>query len=434
MKPQNFPESLVWYSIITTYGLYLIGGLYLVGPAIAWILLVYLCKQLLEQQTSSTPPAEKIVIPWPVWVWIVGMLIELVALFMGHLDFHLGMKTLIKSSIGWAKGWALMAIFPLLGCLKIRPQLLYRAVCIVGLQTIVLTPLLVLAYLVKLKPFLYVAPLKILGPGANTFFQVWLYLQDGESARWPFFGPWAPATGIVGNIYFFMALQEQNKKWRWCGVIGGLLLCYLSKSRMAALCLPVVLLTTWALRKLARPVTLIVLGMGAALASILMPLILDAATGFWENFEAGRPDSSRVRDTLQRIALFRWQEAPIWGHGVVEPGPKIVEGMPIGTHHTIFSLLFVKGIVGVIAFVVPVLSSLIVLLSKAQKSDMANVGLSIILVLAISAFGDNLEILAYVYWPGLLVLGMALQEKVAVPSPPALSFYPSAVLYSKATR
>ena len=55
-------------------------------------------------------------------------------------------------------------------------------------------------------------------------------------------------------------------------------------------------------------------------------------------------------------------------------------------------------------------------------------------VLAISAFGDNLEILAYVYWPGLIVLGMALQEKVAVPSPPALSFYPSAVLYSKATR
>jgi hypothetical protein len=223
MKPQNFPESLLWYSIISTYGLYLIGGLYLVGPAIAWILLVYLIWQLL-QQTEQTPAAERIVIPWPIWVWIAGMLIQQVALVMGHLDFNLGMATLIKSSIGWAKGWALLALFPLIGCLKIRPQLLYRAVCVVGLHTLLLTPFLVLAYVVKLDPFLYIAPLKFLGPGADTFFQVWLYLKDGESARLTFFAPWAPGAGIVGNIYFFMALQEKNPRWRWCGIIGGLVL------------------------------------------------------------------------------------------------------------------------------------------------------------------------------------------------------------------
>jgi hypothetical protein len=203
---------------------------------------------------------------------------------------------------------------------------------------------------------------------------------------------------------------------------------------MAALCLPIVLIATWGLKRLTRPTSLILLGVGTAWTSMAAPFIINAMTSYWEYFKAGRPDSSRVRDTLQRIALFRWQEAPIWGHGVVEPGPKIVEGMPIGTHHTIFSLLFVKGIVGVIAFVVPVLCSFVALVAKAQKNETASVGLSIILVLGISAFGDNLEILAYIFWPGLVALGIAFRASVTESSRDRLSWPATPYLYSRAIR
>jgi hypothetical protein len=34
-------------------------------------------------------------------------------------------------------------------------------------------------------------------------------------------------------------------------------------------------------------------------------------------------------------------------------------------------------------------------------------------------FGENLEILVYLYWPGMLVMGMALQEK-PLPRPPVV--------------
>lgn len=45
MKPQNFPEKIIWYSLIGTYGFYLIGGMYILAPVIAWVLLAYLGKK-----------------------------------------------------------------------------------------------------------------------------------------------------------------------------------------------------------------------------------------------------------------------------------------------------------------------------------------------------------------------------------------------------
>jgi hypothetical protein len=90
----------------------------------------------------------------------------------------------------------------------------------------------------------------------------------------------------------------------------------------------------------------------------------------WTKFKEARAESTRVRQTLKEIAGYRWKtEAPIWGHGVVEPGPHLVEYMPIGSHHTWYGLLFVKGIVGLFALAVPMALSFLVLLFKAQKYE-----------------------------------------------------------------
>lgn len=412
MKPQNLAESIVWYTIIYTYVIYLVGGLYIVGPAIAWLLLAYLCYRLWKQD-ADTPEAEKISIPWIIWVWIAGMLLEEVALIVGHLDFQMSNIQIIKSSVGWAKGWALLALFPLAGCLKIRPQLLYRAVCIVGLHSLLLAPFLYLAYVAGLQEVLYTSPLKIFGGAGNLFFLVGLYTIDSEgAARWLFFCPWGPAAGLVGNVYFFMALQEKNPKWRWLGIAGSLVLCYMSKSRLATLCLVLIVVGTWVLGRLVRPLYLMLFGLAAAIAGLAAPVIADAATSYWINFRSSRASSTRVREALQRIALERWwNEAPIWGHGVVQQGPHLVEYMPIGSHHTVFALLFVKGIVGLIAFAVPMILTILDLLIKAQDSQTVRVGLSIALILAFYAFGENLEVLAYLYWPGLVAMGIALKEE-----------------------
>jgi hypothetical protein len=412
VKPQNFEESVVWYSIIGTYGFYLIGALYILAPAMAWILTGYLFWKLYTQD-DSTPLEERIRIPLGVWVWIGTMIVMEVALIVAHLDFSLGVDSAIKSSIGWAKGWALLALFPLIGCLNIRPQLLYRAACIVCLQTLLLFPFFYLGYLLHLPSRLYISPLQMIGGPGPEFFSVELYGIDPENGqpRWQLFTPWGPALGFVANIYFFCALQEEKTKWRWLGLIGCVVMCLVSASRMALLTTAGVYAFAWLVTNITRPGVLLTLGPTALFGGILSPKIIETIENFTEAFKSARAGSSRVRTALGRIAVQRWEaEAPIWGHGIVERGPHLVEYMPIGSHHSWFGLLFVKGIVGFSALAIALFYSFIDLSLKAQKNSDAKVGLCMLLVIFTYTFGENLEILAYLYWPGLIMIGIGFKS------------------------
>ena len=88
--------------------------------------------------------------------------------------------------------------------------------------------------------------------------------------------------------------------------------------------------------------------------------------------------------------------------------------MPIGSHHTWAELLFVKGIVGFCGLAIPLGWSFVDLWLKSldPRRSTAKVGVSIVMILFLYTFGENLEILDYLYWPGLLIMGIAFQEKV----------------------
>jgi ABC-type multidrug transport system fused ATPase/permease subunit len=184
------------------------------------------------------------------------------------------------------------------------------------------------------------------------------------------FTPWGPALGFVGNVYFTLAVREKNRKWRWFGIIGAVVMCYICKSRLALVCIALTPIFTFFFSRLSRPIVLIFLSLASTIAGVLSTVLLNALDNFWTKFKEARAESTRVRQTLKEIAGYRWKtEAPIWGHGVVEPGPHLVEYMPIGSHHTWYGLLFVKGIVGLFALAVPMALSFLVLLFKAQKYE-----------------------------------------------------------------
>ena len=84
--------------------------------------------------------------------------------------------------------------------------------------------------------------------------------------------------------------------------------------------------------------------------------------------------------------------------------------MPIGSHHTWFGLLFVKGMVGFISLAVPLLWTFLEMLLLAQVSALGRLGLAVAFILFFFSFGENLEILAYLFWPGLVVLGAGFAE------------------------
>ncbi len=411
LAPQNFAERVIWYSITRTYLFYLFGALYILAPVIGWVLVAHLGVKL-WQQTPLTPAHERIVIPVGVWVWVIAMLMMEIALFVGHANYDLGIAKTIKSTIGWAKGWALIAVFPLIGCLPIRPELIYKASAIVCMHTLILMPFLVMAYLAGLPPDLYVSPLKAVGGPGPEYFTVTLYgINPDGTPRWRLFTPWGPALGFVANFYFIFALQLKGTRWFYFGVIGSVLMCLVSKSRLALVCIAIVGLTTWALSRLTKIPILALFGTTSVLTGINAPTILQKLDDFNQKFKAARADSSRVRSALGRIAKDRWEnEAPIWGHGIVEKGPHLVEFMMIGSHHTWYGLLFVKGIVGFISLATAMAYSFIELLIKAQHTPVCQVGVSIILILFLYTFGENLEILSYLYWPALVILGIALKQ------------------------
>ena len=412
MKPQNLPETLIWYYIIGTYGFFILGAQFIVAPLLAYFLMGYLVLQW-WRQTPETPAPKRIKISSTTWVWVVCMLMIEVALIMGHLDYNLGLFQIIKSSVNeWLRKWALFPVFLLISHLKIRPQLIYRAICILCLQCLIIIPFVYLAVLIHFPTHFYTSPLEPLG-GATAHYEVVLMdeFQAGQEIRLELFAPWETALGLLGNIYFLLTLQEQNKRWRWIGVAGAVAMTVLSVSRLAVLCLPFTIVSVWLLTNFYRPWVQITAGLGSFLSGILAPILINWGSAFWSQFHSFRASSSRVRLILVRMTLYRWRnEAPIWGHGIGDSrGPAITKHMPLGSHHTWFSLLFTHGIVGCIAFAVAMIWSFIDLVIKAQNYQLAKVGLSILLVILVFTISEKVNTLAYLYWPGLIIIGKAFQ-------------------------
>ena len=84
--------------------------------------------------------------------------------------------------------------------------------------------------------------------------------------------------------------------------------------------------------------------------------------------------------------------------------------MPIGSHHTWWGLLFVKGLVGFLALLVPLIWQTILALVDAARGPRGALPLSIMMTIVLLSFGENLEIEAYMLWPGLIVLGIHAAE------------------------
>ena len=227
MRPLNPAEALIWRALIWTWPFYAIGALYLVGPVLGWLLAglavlsLYLGPAIRTDLRATGP------IPPVVWAWIAGMAVMLVALWVGHLDWGLGLKKTIKSSIGWAKGWALLALFILAGAiLPIRRELLVRAQCVVGAWTLALAPLLLVAPYVGLPSRLFTSPFKAVGGPGPEYFSVYLYTLDPASwtPRWQFFAPWSPFAALLGVMMVLFALEEKNRRWMWVGLTAGVLM------------------------------------------------------------------------------------------------------------------------------------------------------------------------------------------------------------------
>ena len=414
IAPINPAETIVWRALTLTWVFYAFGALYVVGPVLAWILagLAFLSLYLGEAvrpELRATGP-----VPWLVWLWIAGMIVMLIALWVGHIDWGLGLKKTIKSSIGWAKGWALLALFPLIGAvLPIRRALLVRAQCVVGLWTLLIAPLLLIAPFIGLPERVFTSPLKAVGGPGPEYFSVYLFTFDPASwtPRWQFYAPWSPFAALLGVIMVLFALEEKHRGWMLAGIGAGVLMILASKSRMGLVGLVCCTIGPRMLPLVVKSWAWLWLSTVMASFATWGATAIDLGKAGIEGFKSARADSTRVRATLQRIASERWQSDAVWfGHGTVQPGPHLVEYMPIGSHHTWYGLLFVKGLVGFLALLVPLVAHLCIVMADAALHPRGRLPLGIMMTMVLLSFGENIEIEAYMLWPALTLLGCHLRE------------------------
>jgi hypothetical protein len=401
--------KLIYWALIATYPIYSIGGLYITGSVLGWVILgIVLLRAFVEGNNVFTS------VPVIVWLWVIGMLVMLLSLWIAHAQWSLGFAKTIKSTIGWAKGWALIALFPLLGSLvSIKPESLVRAACIVCKHTAIFASLTFLLYSLRIPGELFVSPLKLIGGAGDIFFTVSFYGINPETGagRWQFFAPWAPAAGLLSCVLIIFCLQEKDKSLRNWGVTGCFMMVLLSQSR-AGLAIFITIIPIFLLAKyIKNPWVLITLGIVVPIVFVLGEPLYELVMDSYQQVKESRPASTRVRSALENLAFQRWQaEAPIWGHGAVESGDKLVEFMPIGSHHTWFGLLFIKGLVGLVALAIPLGLSVIYLLFYFQKNSQVLAALCFLIVFVCYSFFENLEILAYLYWPALFWIGMVFKQ------------------------
>ncbi len=403
--PRSFEERLIWWTLLATYPCYLAGALYLVGPVLGWsLLLIWLLRCCVSAK------AQQPVLALPSLLWLVGMLGMLLALYIGHLSFSLSTVQIIKSTLGWFKGWALLAVFVLVGAASIRFELLVRACMILCLHTCLLIPLFIAAWLFGLPQTLYTSPLQVIGGPGPEFFSLSLYEIDPGSGlpRWRLFTPYAPALGLLANVFFILALEEKQRFWRWCGLCCAVLLILMSQSRLAIICCLLLCAIRFQLCYLRGAKLYFMLALAMLFIGFFGPALFDVLEQTHQTIREARADSTRVREALARLAIHRWQtEAVFWGHGTVERGPHLVEYMPIGSHHTWYGLLFIKGVAGVISLLLPLFTSLVICARYSRKQVESRAAFLCLLTLSLYTLGENIEMLAYLYWPALITVGLA---------------------------
>lgn len=405
---QSSPEQrLICRTLVATYPLYFLGALYVSGAVIGWLALMLISLRCYFSERNSDR-----FISVMVWFWILSMILMLLILWVGHAQWYLGLGKAIKSSIGWAKGWALFSVFILIGCIaQIKASAVVRAVAIISAHSLYFALFTVVAYFIGLPNDIYVSPLKVVGGPGPEFFTISLFGINPETgmARWQFFGPWSPAAGLLACLFFVICCSEPDKKWRRLGIAGCVAMCLLSQSRAGWVVFTCLIPLVFFADKLRKPWFLLTAGLVATLLITLGQPLYELLTDFHQQMKDARPDSTRVRATLERLAIQRWQDEAFWfGHGIVERGPKIVEGMAIGTHHTWFGLLFVKGLAGLLVFLIPMLVTLIYLFFQSLYYPLGRVAFNLVVVLLCYSLFENLEILTYLFWPALLLIGMAL--------------------------
>ncbi|HTZ70292.1 MAG TPA: O-antigen ligase family protein [Acetobacteraceae bacterium] len=281
-----------------------------------------------------------------------------------------------------------------------------RATAWLGLMILLLAGVAVVGRLAGL-PELYLspAPLGMLLPHSTTvrfYTSAAVYIREetlGEvMTRLILFFPWATALGLGGLGIFFISTLERHQLWRLLGLAGGLTGVIFSWSRIAIATALAVGAVHGFLRASGRTRFAVILLAIAILAllpffGVEPPLDLSAMR---HSVDSARAGSSMARDLIYQKSWEGFLASPWIGHGWIGASVHPKEELPIGSHSTIYGLLYTGGLPTFTCFIVAMLATLAALAGRLytlpSTADRARIHVALALVLCLAAFAPFEEL------------------------------------------
>lgn len=195
-------------------------------------------------------------------------------------------------------------------------------------------------------------------------------------------------------------------------MIGSSILILSTFSRTAIIGVTMVYIFVLLISTIFQPWTQFMLGATVFFISIIGEQIINIFSDFILEVKQYRSGSTRAREEINQLALNAWKnESLIWGHGSYFEKSSVMAGsLSYASHSTVYGVLYSNGLVGALSLAILFIWTFFELIQKKCKHSYAIVGLEILCILMIFIVPENIEATAYLYWPGLVILGIIFKN------------------------
>lgn len=398
-------------------------------------LLVPLGMALLAYSVLRKPRKIRIGATACLW-WCVGFA-QAISIFVNWFDSGSGAGYLLyRLSSATVNGWFFLGAAIAAGQIyRLNSPKVVRSICVLGFYILVLGVISIGLALVSGKENLSVtSPIGMLLPGdlpaIESAFTMRFFISDmilGKSMpRLILFYPWSACLGFAGIAVFFIAMQEKKLVWKLIGLCGGIVAVAGSMSRAAILAFLITgLLHIWlSWRSGYRWIALTVI---CVIAVPIVALDVPVLRYYWKfnaSVTEARQGSSEARQMGYEESWRGFLQSPLIGHGW--PGKPLSPNipMPVGSHSTVFGLLYTGGLITFIPFCIAMLWTLTALFcSGASRDPAARSALCSAVSLCILCYGEGIYSFAVPALFAFCWMGAALKKrKAAFPEPRPYKF------------
>jgi hypothetical protein len=422
---------------------------YLRFTPLLWMLgaLIPCAVVLLVKLAAERWPRGKI-INLVVLCWILIAVAQASSAVLNGLMLHdpaLGLRNAASFTvIGWLFGALAIAIG---NSWELSSQRAARYIARLGLYILLLSIVALAGVLAGRTEMRMLTPIGMALPGGNAtnFYASMTLFQSedtlGESRiRLILFFPWATALGL-GGLAIAVISSRVVKTWpRIFGMAGGATGVIFSWSRIAvaAMILVAAILIFLKLPRFLQITATVAVAVGLYAASVMGFDPVTVLMDIHDAADRARAGSSLARDLIYEKSWEGFLRSPVIGNGWIGESVHRVENLPIGSHSTVFGLLYTGGTITFGCFVLAMLVTLFALLyalyhwrGDAVRRQNAIVGCCLWLSLALycpyeALFSITLSCVFLFTWIGGVIPGArdgvasaeaGLRKKIPVPDP-----------------